>query len=112
MKEPILKILALVVIAVFMLALGIIVWVNNFVKESESYQTAIFCIENDQNIIKRTGGITGYGWLITSKVVSSGRSGRAYYKIPVDGLKEDVLVEITLVKDSLAVWEVQNFTYC
>ncbi|SDM36236.1 Cytochrome oxidase complex assembly protein 1 [Catalinimonas alkaloidigena] len=98
-------------VIVFALAMSIMVWANNHVKEHDSYQAAISHIERDQDLIDYTGGIDGYGFFVSSNIVSSKKSGNASFRISVNGAKNDALVVIKLDKDSSAIWKVHSFIF-
>jgi len=72
------------------------------IKDSEPYKAAVRAIEHNQQVIKETGGIEGYGLIPNGSVGSS----RADLEIKVIGNEKNVFVKVTIIKDANQEWHV------
>ncbi|RPF50368.1 RDD family protein [Aquisalibacillus elongatus] len=97
-----------IVILTFMLFISSIVL---FMKNSEAYNTAITYIENDEYIIRETGGIEGYGYLPTGNIQIADGFGESKFAINIKGEDHDLYVEIYLTKKPQQDWVVEDMYY-
>ena len=99
-----LKILGVVVGVGLAFVVGIVLLVGGIMKNSGAYKTAIYSIEQNQEIIDETGGITGYGRMPKGSINISNGHGEAQLEIKVLGNEKDVKVEVSLVKEPNSEW--------
>ena len=88
----------------------IFLFVGSAMKDSEAYKIAIQSIEENENIIKKSGGITGYGMLPTGNIRISGQSGYAEFQIKVVGKENDIIVSVVLEKEPGGDWLILKMT--
>lgn len=74
-------------------------------KNSGAYKVAIKEIEQNEEIITETGGITGYGMMPTGNVSISNGNGQAQLGIKVIGNKKDLNISVYLTKEPNGNWE-------
>jgi uncharacterized RDD family membrane protein YckC len=93
------------------LALVLVFWgttlyiTGDTIKKSDAYRASIQIIESDQEIIKETGGITGYGYLPKGGININNGQGVSQLKINVHGKLKNMTVNIVLVKAPNGPWE-------
>lgn len=81
------------------------------IKNSESYKTAIEYVESNEEILRETGGIQGYGFLTSANVQVSGGYGESLFSIDIKGNKKDMNIEIFLTKKPRQDWVVEEVYY-
>ncbi|MFT6967040.1 MAG: putative RDD family membrane protein YckC [Marivirga sp.] len=74
-------------------------------KNSDAYKVAITEIEQNEEIISETGGITGYGMMPTGNVNISNGNGQAQLEIKVLGNEKDLNVGVYLTKEPNGEWK-------
>lgn len=74
-------------------------------KNSDAYKVAIKEIEQNKEIIYKTGGIKGYGMIPTGNVSMSNGQGQAQLEIKVLGKTKDINVSVYLEKESNGQWK-------
>ncbi|WP_179321137.1 RDD family protein [Winogradskyella helgolandensis] len=74
-------------------------------KNSDAYKVAVSKIEQNEEIILETGGITGYGMMPTGNVNISNGNGQAQLEIKVLGYKRDLNVSVYLTKEPNGEWK-------
>ncbi len=74
-------------------------------KNSDAYKVAIKEIEENEEIITETGGITGYGRMPTGNVSISNGNGQAQLEIKILGNDKDLNVSVYLTKEPNGEWE-------
>lgn len=74
-------------------------------KSSGAYKTAIAEIEQNQEILQKTGGIKGYGMMPAGSVSISNGNGQAQLQITVLGMENDINVSVYLTKEANGAWE-------
>lgn len=79
-------------------------FIGSAMKDSEAYKIAIQSIEENESIIQKSGGITGYGMLPTGNIRASAQSGYAELQIKVVGKESDVIVSVILEKEAGGDW--------
>lgn len=97
------RILAAVGIAVIVFAL-MFLFVGSAMKNSEAYKVAVQEIEKNEEILKETGGIKGYGMMPTGSINVSNGSGQAQLLIKVIGNTRDLKVNVYLTKEPQGKW--------
>lgn len=96
-----------VLVFVSIIALTFFVLISTF-KSSEAYKTAISGIESNENIVKETGGITGYGPFPLGSLQYTNNSGSADFRIKVYGKKKDMLIAVFLFKNETTPWQISK----
>ena len=74
-------------------------------KNSDAYKVAIEEIEQNEEIITETGGITGYGMIPTGNVSISNGIGQAQLEIKIHGNDKDLNVSVYLTKEPNGEWK-------
>jgi hypothetical protein len=77
-------------------------------KSSKAYKAAIQIIESDEDIIKETGGITGYGYFPKGNINMTENNGRAQFEIDVHGNSNDIEIKVYLEKEPGSDWVVTD----
>lgn len=75
------------------------------IKSSDAYKVAIENIEQNQSILKETGGITGYGMMPTGRIEINNGFGQAELEIKVLGTNKDLNISVYLTKEPNGKWE-------
>ncbi len=101
-KLPRILALAGVGVAFFMFML---LFVGTVMKNSDAYKVAVNEIENNQEILTKTGGIKGYGMMPTGNVNISNGNGQAQLEIEVLGNEKDINVSVYLTKEPNGEWK-------
>ncbi|PTB97352.1 RDD family protein [Marivirga lumbricoides] len=104
------RITALVGIVVAFFAITII-FAGTAMKSSEAYKVAVNEIEQNQEILDKTGGIKGYGMMPAGSVNISNGMGYAQLEIKVEGNEVDLNVSVYLTKQPGGEWEIIEFYY-
>jgi len=73
-------------------------------KNSEAYKVAIENIEQNKEIVAKTGGIKEYGLMPTGSINISNGYGKAQLEIKVIGNRKDANVTAYLTKEPLGEW--------
>jgi uncharacterized RDD family membrane protein YckC len=97
------RLLTLIGIGVFIFTF-MLLFVGNTMKNSEAYKVAIIEIEKNEQIIKETGGIKGYGMMPKGNINISNGYGQALLKIDVLGNKKDLDISVYLEKQPNGKW--------
>lgn len=84
--------------------LFIFLFVGSTMKNSDAYKVAVMEIESNKEILKETGGITGYGLMPTGNVNITNGIGEAQLKITVLGNENDLIISAYLTKEPNGVW--------
>lgn len=79
------------------------------IEKSEPYRYAIEYIESNEEVLKYTGGIEGYGFFKSGKTLAAPKGSYGIFTIPVNGKENDVTVNIKVVQDSTG-WVVDEFS--
>lgn len=96
----------------FLMACSIIFWANNSEKNTASFRAALEFIHSDEETLQYTGGIEGTGFFMASKITRRVKSkSEAKYQFSVDGVENDIMVEIYLERPMDSVWIVKNYTF-
>lgn len=74
-------------------------------KNSDAYKVAVMEIEQNEEILAETGGITGYGMMPTGNVSISNGNGQAQLEIKVLGNEKDLNVGVYLTKEPNGEWK-------
>lgn len=98
------RILALVGIGVVYFSF-ILLFVGAAIKNSDAYKVAIIEIEKNEEIIKETGGIEGYGFFPTGNINVSNGNGEAQLGIKVLGNEKDINIDVYLTKEPNGEWQ-------
>jgi uncharacterized RDD family membrane protein YckC len=77
---------------------------SSAMKNSDAYKVAVWEIEANEEIIKVTGGIKGYGMMPTGSISVSNGSGQAQLQIKVIGNTRDLRVNVYLTKVPQGQW--------
>jgi hypothetical protein len=83
------------------------------IEDTDAFKSAVFYIKNNAEINSITGGVKdvnttfGVSYNITTNVKTN-RGGKAYFRFPVKGKKDNILVKIYLSQDSIGVWQVDS----
>jgi hypothetical protein len=80
-------------------------FIGTAIKNSDVYKVAIHEIENNQEILKETGGIKGYGMVPTGNVTVSDGNGQAQFEIKVIGNDKDLNIRVYLTKEPNGKWK-------
>ena len=83
----------------------IILFAGNAMKSSDAYKVAIAKIERTDEILKETGGITGYGFMPSGSVSTENGNGEADLTIKVLGKEKDLSVDVYLTKKPNEDWQ-------
>jgi uncharacterized RDD family membrane protein YckC len=86
-------------------------FVASSLKTSNAYKLAITEIENNKEINQTVGEIIDYGWMPTGNVSIKNGEGSATYDIKVIGEKEEMNVQVELIKPKDGNWEITRFNY-
>lgn len=97
-----------VILVGFGLMASMIIFVGATMKSSDAYKVAIEHIENNEKIIKETGGITGYGIMPTGNINISNGTGEANLRIKVIGEENDISVGAELTKSPNGEWQLRK----
>ena len=98
------RILALIGVGIVFFAF-IFLFVGSAMKNSGAYKVAVQNIETNQEIIKETGGITGYGMMPSGNINISNGYGQAQLQITVVGKNKDITVSTYLEKEPFGPWK-------
>ncbi len=98
------KIVALVGIGIVFFAF-MFLFTANVMKNSGAYKVAIHEIENNQEILKETGGIIGYGMMPAGNINISNGKGQAQLNIKVVGKDKNMRISVFLIKEPDGKWE-------
>lgn len=101
-KAP--RILALLIIGIVFFTF-VTLFVGSAMKSSDAYKTALFEIEQNQEIISETGGIKDYGMIPTGSITVSNGYGEAQLEIKVIGNEKDINVSVYLTKEPNGKWK-------
>jgi uncharacterized RDD family membrane protein YckC len=74
-------------------------------KNSDAYKTAVGQIEQNQEILMETGGVTGYGMMPSGSINIVNGQGEAHLEIKVIGKKKDLAVSAYLEKEPDGEWK-------
>ncbi len=88
-----------------------IIFARTAMKSSAAYKVSINEIEQNQEILDKTGGIKGYGWMPAGSVNISNGMGSAQLEIKVEGNEMDLNVSVYLTKQPDGEWEIIEFYY-
>ncbi len=80
-------------------------FVGAAMKNSGAYKVAVNEIENNQEILIKTGGINGYGMMPTGNVNITNGYGQAQLEIEVLGNEKDINVSVYLTKEPNGEWK-------
>lgn len=97
------RILTLIVVGITFFVF-IFIFAGTAMKSSDAYKVAIQEIEQNQNILKETGGIKGYGMMPSGNVSISNGTGQADLQIKVIGNKKDLTIQVHLTKEPNGKW--------
>ena len=75
-------------------------------KSSEAYKAAVVSIENNNDIIKQTGGIESYGTFPKGNINITNDYGQAYLSISINGKEKNIEVIVSLEKKPNEAWKV------
>ncbi|RKS42522.1 putative RDD family membrane protein YckC [Gillisia mitskevichiae] len=89
----------------------ILSFVASSLKTSNAYKLAITEIENNKEINQQVGEIIDYGWMPTGNVNITNGEGIATYDINVIGDKEEMNVQVELIKPKDGKWKITSFNY-
>jgi len=89
----------------------ILSFVASTLKTSNAYKLAITEIENNNEIKQKVGEIKDYGWMPTGNVNITNGEGTATYDINVIGDKEEMNVQVELIKPKDGNWKITSFNY-
>ena len=106
-KAPRILALAGVGIAFFIFTF---LFVGTAMKSSDAYKVAVKEIEHNEEILKATGGIKGYGFMPTGSVNISNGNGQAQLQITVVGNEKDLKVSVYLAKEPNGEWKLIELT--
>lgn len=98
------RILALVGVGIAFFAFTFY-FTGSAMKNSDAYKVAIHEIENNQEILKETGGIKGYGMMPTGNINISNGNGQAQLEIKVIGNDKDLNIAVYLTKEPNGEWK-------
>ena len=91
-------------------AIFLFLFVGTAMKSSEAYKVAVREIERNEEILKETGGIKGYGFMPTGSVNISNGNGQAQLQITVVGNEKDLKVSVYLTKEPNGEWQLIELT--
>jgi len=77
-------------------------------KSSEAYKAATVSIENDNEIIKQTGGIESYGTFPKGNINITNDYGQADLSISIKGKEKDIELTVLLEKKPNESWKVSE----
>jgi hypothetical protein len=106
-------ILVVIVGSIFTGSLLLFLFLFMSIEDTEPFKSAVFYIKNNAEINSITGGVKdvnttfGVSYNITTNVKTN-RGGKAYFRFPVKGKKDNILVKIYLSQDSIGVWQVDS----
>jgi uncharacterized RDD family membrane protein YckC len=83
----------------------LILFTGSAMKRSDAYKVAIENIEQNQSILKETGGITGYGMMPTRSIKINNGFGQAELEIKVLGTNKALNISVYLTKEPNGKWE-------
>ena len=95
------KVVAFIVIGIIVFTL----FLMTMMKRTDAYKVATQNIELNEDIIQETGGITGYGMIVTGNVQYSNSEGQAQFNIKVLGKQKNINVRTYLEKESDGEWQ-------
>lgn len=98
------RVLALVVVVVLFFTFTFF-FAGGALKNSEAYKVAIREIDRNEQIIKETGGIEGYGMMPKGNISITNGLGQAQLEIKVLGESKDVEVHVYLEKEPDGPWK-------
>lgn len=75
-------------------------------KSSEAYKVAVIHIENNQEIIQKTGGIKSYGIFPKGNINIINGNGQAVFVISINGKEKNIEVTVLLDKKPNEKWKV------
>jgi len=104
---------AVLFLTVSIVAVSIIIGINDKVTSSEPFKVAMTYISDHGKLNEYIGKVEGHGFGISSKVTTNYKNGvgKAEYKIPVKGSSRDAMVRIELKLDSANTWRVINMSF-
>ncbi|MDV2582374.1 RDD family protein [Alkalibacillus haloalkaliphilus] len=103
-----------VVVVVLMIAMAITLLFSTvifMITNSEAYDTAITYIEENEDVMRETGGIEGYGFVPTGSIEITNGYGESLIYIDVEGEDKDLDVAVYLTKKPDEEWVVEEFSY-
>ncbi len=83
----------------------LILFTGSAMKRSDAYKVVIENIEQNQSILKETGGITGYGMMPTGSIKINNGFGQAELEIKVLGTNKTLNISVYLTKEPNGNWE-------
>lgn len=98
------KVMTLVGVIVFILVFGTLS-VGSLMINSDAYKIAVQEIEKNQDIIDKTGGISGYGMMPMGNIEIANGYGKADLKIKVRGNEKNIKVDVRLAKLPKDEWK-------
>jgi len=99
------RIIALVAIGLFLYGFTAL-FSGVVLKSSEAYKAAVVSIENNNDIIKQTGGIESYGTFPKGNINITNDYGQAYLSISINGKEKNIEVTVSLEKKPNEAWKV------
>lgn len=102
-KAP--RILALIAVG-FIAIMFLVFVIGNTMKNSEAYKVSVQAIEQNNEILNKTGGIVGYGMFPAGSISIQNGYGQANLSITVLGKNEDVDVMVYLEKEPGGEWKI------
>jgi hypothetical protein len=105
------RIIIVAIIVFILFASSLFIGVTQIIRNNDSYKTAVNYIENQNDIKKITGQITGYGYFPSGSINLSNDHGIADLNIKVKGQKQDLKVFVLLEKNSGSDWEIKDLKY-
>lgn len=84
----------------------IFLFATSAIKHSLAYNTAVHTIEKDQEILRQTGGITGYGIFPTGTIHATDEVRQAQLEIKVIGKTKNLKVSVFLESGLNEPWKV------
>ncbi len=102
--SKILRVLALMGV-VSVLFVSMFFSVASLLKNSDAYKVAVQGIEQNETIVRETGGITGYGVIPTGNIKIVNGTGTAELRIKVLGEVKDLNVNVKLTKVPNSEWQ-------
>lgn len=104
------KIVVILSAIVLSIAITFVPFIAMF-KGSDAYKVSEEYILQDENLIRETGGIEGFGFFPTGNISTSNGSGEATLSIKVKGKEKDVYVDVYLTKEPREDWTIQDAQY-